>query len=183
MSKLSDFMNNLTGHFDNSEQYKELENKGIENFPFAEHVNTICNHKIEHLPTDFEGIFLVEESYYTTNGNTHASPHLFLFTEEAEGVRLTSYELPEGYDKNSFTYEKMTKVDYASLKQSKKFTPALYVRNGDVWEGGSVSMFSPVLKFTLSERFSAEWLEVNEFMEVNGKRTFGYDMPIIYKRK
>ena len=43
-------------------------------------------------------------------------------------------------------------------------------------------MFSPVLKFTLFERFSAEWLEVSESMEVNGKRTFGYDEPIIYKR-
>jgi len=51
-----------------------------------------------------------------------------------------------------------------------------------VWEGGSVSMFSPVLKFTLYERFSQESLEVAETMEVNGKRTFGYDVPIVYRR-
>lgn len=176
-------MNILTGHFDNSQQYKELENTGMENFPFAEHINTICNHKIENLPAEFEGVFLVEESYYTTHGNTHASPHLFLFTEEPEGIRLTSYELPKGYDKNSFTYDKMTEVDYTSLKQSTKFTPALYVCKDNVWEGGSVSMFSPVLKFTLFERFSPEFLEVTEFMEVNGKRTFGYDIPIVYRRK
>lgn len=44
-------------------------------------------------------------------------------------------------------------------------------------------MFSPVLKFTLFERFSNDMLEVSESMEVNGKRTFGYDEPIIYKRK
>lgn len=43
-------------------------------------------------------------------------------------------------------------------------------------------MFSPVLKFTLFERFSEEYLEVSEIMEVNGKKTFGYDNPIIYKR-
>ena len=43
-------------------------------------------------------------------------------------------------------------------------------------------MFSPVLKFTLFERFSEERLEVTESMEVNGKRTFGYDEPIMYKR-
>ena len=43
-------------------------------------------------------------------------------------------------------------------------------------------MFSPVLKFTLFERFSTEALEVTESMEVNGKKTFGYDEPIIYKR-
>ena len=51
-----------------------------------------------------------------------------------------------------------------------------------VWEGGSVSMFSPVLKFTLFERFSSQCLEVSESMEVNGKKTFGYDEPILYKR-
>ena len=43
-------------------------------------------------------------------------------------------------------------------------------------------MFSPVLKFTLLERFSKECLEVTETMEVNGRKTFGYDEPIIYKR-
>ena len=51
-----------------------------------------------------------------------------------------------------------------------------------MWEGGSVSMFSPVLKFTLFERFSSQCLEVSESMEVNGKKTFGYDEPILYKR-
>lgn len=43
-------------------------------------------------------------------------------------------------------------------------------------------MFSPVLKFTLFERFSKECLEVSESMEVNGKKTFGYDEPILYMR-
>ena len=44
-------------------------------------------------------------------------------------------------------------------------------------------MFSPVLKFTLWERFSEEGLEVTETMEVNGKRTFGYDVPILYRKE
>lgn len=43
-------------------------------------------------------------------------------------------------------------------------------------------MFSPVLKFTLYERFSPDFLEVSESMEVNGRRTFGFDMPIVYKK-
>ena len=43
-------------------------------------------------------------------------------------------------------------------------------------------MFTPVLKFKLFERFSEEMLEVSETMEMNGKRTFGYDEPIIYRR-
>ena len=33
-----------------------------------------------------------------------------------------------------------------------------------------------------ADKFSEEYLEVSETMEVRGKRTFGYDEPIIYKR-
>ena len=29
-------------------------------------------------PKDFNGKFVVEESYYETNGKRHASPHIFL---------------------------------------------------------------------------------------------------------
>lgn len=38
------------------------------------------------------------------------------------------------------------------------------------------------MKFQLLERFSKDCLEVSETIEVNGKRTFGYDQPILYKR-
>ena len=97
-------------------------------------------------------------------------------------MKLTSYEVPQGYDKDTFTYDQLGEVDYHQLKVSEKFTPALYRKVDGVWEGGSVSMFSPVLKFNLFERFSPEVLEVTESMEVNGKRTFGYDEPILYRR-
>ena len=152
MNKLKDFMNILTGSFNNSEQFDKMKLDNID-FPYAEHVNTICNDKIINLPEDFKGIFMVEESYYTN-----------------------------GYDKNTFTYKDLKEIDYNELRVSEKFTPALYIEKDGVWEGGSTSMFSPVLKFTLFERFSEEYLEVSETMEVRGKRTFGYDEPIIYKR-
>lgn len=181
MEQLQELVGLLTGHFDNKAQFEEKEKAG-ESFPYACHVNTVCNHKIANLPADFEGLFVVEESYYTQNGSTHPSPHLFLFTQEGEDVKLTSYEVPQGYDKNTFTYDQMGEVNYKQLKVSEKFTPAVYRKVDGVWEGGSVSMFSPVLKFTLFERFSPEALEVTEHMEVNGKRTFGYDEPIVYKR-
>lgn len=181
MSEFNEFIQILTGSFDNQEQFEAMKEKQAD-FPYAEHVNTLCNQKIRNLPGEFRGMFMVEESYYTTGGHTHASPHLFLFTEEENGIRLTSYDLPEGYDKKSFTYAELGEVDFQQLKPSEKFTPALYVKKGDVWEGGSVSMFSPAVKFTLFERFSRERLEVEESMEVNGKKTFGYDQPIIYKR-
>ena len=146
-SNLEMFIKLITGHFNNKEQFEEMQKSGRV-YPYAEHVNTVCNDKIKNLPVDFQGKFLVEESYYETNGKKHASSHIFLFTEE----------------------------------KSEKFTPALYLENDGVWEGGSTSQFTPVMKFKLWERFSETGLEVAESMEVNGKRTFGYDVPILYKR-
>lgn len=83
-----------------------------------------------------------------------------------------------------FRQEK-TKIRFlnSDLKRSEKFTPALYQEKDGVWEGGSVSQFTPVMTFRLWERFSETCLEVSESMEVNGKKTFGYDVPVIYKRE
>ena len=181
MMKLENFVNMMTGHFDNREQFNMMQKEG-KVYPYAEHVNTVCNDKIDNLPKDFTGRFVVEESYYETAGKRHASPHLFLITEHADGILRAAYEIPEGEDRNAFSYASMKDVDYSKLKKSEKFTPALYREKDGIWEGGSTSHFSPVMIFKLWERFSDSCLEVSESMEVNGKRTFGYDEPIIYKR-
>ena len=181
MMKIKNFVDLMTGEFDNKEQFMEMKEAG-KSFPYAQHVNTVCNDKIKNIPEDFNGIFVVEESYYETAGKRHASPHLFLITESADGILLSSYEIPEGEDRNAFSYASMKNVDYSKLKKSEKFTPALYQEKDGIWEGGSTSHFSPVMIFKLWERFSDSCLEVSESMEVNGKRTFGYDEPIIYKR-
>ena len=181
MMKIKNFVDLMTGEFDNKEQFMEMKEAG-KSFPYAQHVNTVCNDKIKNIPEDFNGIFVVEESYYETAGKRHASPHLFLITESADGILLSSYEIPEGEDRNAFSYASMKNVDYSKLKKSEKFTPALYREKDGIWEGGSTSHFSPVMIFKLWERFSDSCLEVSESMEVNGKRTFGYDEPIIYKR-
>ena len=165
MMKLDNFINMMTGHFNNKEQFDNMQREG-KTYPYAEHINTICNEKILNLPKDFNGKFVVEESYYETNGKRHASPHLFLITEKEDGIVLYSYEIPEGEDKSTFSYD----------------SPALYHEKDGIWEGGSTSQFSPVMTFKLWEKFSDSCLEVSESMEVNGKKTFGYDEPIIYKR-
>lgn len=181
MKQLKEFVNLLIGHFDNKEQFEKMKDTNP-TFPYAQHVNTICNDKIINLPDQFDSYFMVEESYYTVNGHRQASPHLFLFSQVGNDVQLTSYDLPETVDKKNMTYDSLPTLDYNELKPSAKFTPAIYQNKDGVWEGGSISMFSPVLKFTLFERFSHDVLEVSETMEVNGKRTFGYDDAILYKR-
>ena len=183
MNILKNFTDLLCGVFDNSVQLERFKKEGIEGYPFAKHVNTVLNDKIKNLPSDFKGIFILEESYYTVNDHTNSMPHIFLFTEESDGsVKLTSYETPEGYTKQNLTYENIDTLDFEGLKVSEKFTPAIYKENNGVWEGGSVSNFSPVMQFKLFERFSKDVLEVSEIIEVNGKRTFGYDLPLEYRR-
>ena len=131
---------------------------------------------------DIVSIAKAKEKQCSITGKRHASPHLFLITETEQGILLSSYEIPKGEDKNTFSYDSMKNVDYSKLEKSEKFTPALYHEKDGIWEGGSTSKFSSVMTFKLWEKFSDNFLEVSESMEVNGKRIFGYDEPIIYKR-
>ena len=181
-SVLEEFMSLLTGSFHNENQYMALKAQG-KDYVYAEHINTICNDKIDGLADDFAGVFLIEESYYHLGGQTRAMHHLFLFTEEDGEVVLTSYALPEGYNQSTFTYANVDRLDYASLKVSERFVPARYRYHDGYWEGGSESMFSPRVRFILHERFSKKGLEVLEQIETDGVRTFGYDEPIFYEKR
>ena len=57
MMKLDNFVGMMTGHFDNKDQFKKMQAEG-KTYPYAEHVNTICNDKINNLPEDFKGKLL-----------------------------------------------------------------------------------------------------------------------------
>ena len=77
-SNLEMFMKLITGYFNNKEQFEEMQKAG-KIYPYAEHVNTVCNDKIKNLPVDFQGKFLVEESYYETEKGKKILPHLFIY--------------------------------------------------------------------------------------------------------
>lgn len=184
MDTLQRFLSCMSGEFDNSQQIREQHDAGEITHPYAHHINTVVNARISNLPKNFNGYFLLEESYYTQNGSTNAQPHLFLFTLNEEGrVVLTSYDMPEGYTKETFTAANPDlTLDYLHLKKSEKFTPMLYEEHDGIFTGSSESMFSPVLKFILRETTGPQQLEVEERMEMNGKKTFGFDGPILYRR-
>lgn len=50
--KLDKFIGMMTGHFDNKEQFDMMQKAG-KIYPYAEHINTICNDKIKNIPKDF----------------------------------------------------------------------------------------------------------------------------------
>ena len=82
MSRLDEFLRLLCGRFDNTRQLEELRRSGSPALPLAEHVNTVCNDKIDGLPRGFCGSICAGGELLHHGGKTHASPHLFLFTEE-----------------------------------------------------------------------------------------------------
>lgn len=47
MKKLEKFLDLMTGHFDNKEQFSEMIAEG-KPYPYAEHVNTVCDDKIKN---------------------------------------------------------------------------------------------------------------------------------------
>lgn len=40
--------------------------------------------------------------------------------EIEQGILLSSYEIPKGEDKNTFSYDSMKNVDYSKLEKSEK---------------------------------------------------------------
>lgn len=64
MADLINFVTLLNGKFDNKDQFEKI-SKTNPQYPYAKHINTICNSKIANLPNGFEGVFMIEESYYS----------------------------------------------------------------------------------------------------------------------
>ena len=184
MRKLDLFISYLCGEFNNDKQIEEETKKGQILHPKAKHINNACNDKIKNLPEDFDGFFVIEESYYEQGNLKNILPHLFLFTENNEGkVVLTSYDLPKDVSKEDFRYNNENLImDYNELKISEKFTPMTYefVNNG--FEGKSISHFTPVTTFTLNERTEENTLYVSEIFKKDDKITFGFEDPIVYNK-
>ena len=102
MNKLEIFIKNLCGEFNNDNQLKKEFESGKVVHPKARHINNVCNHKIKNLPENFEGYFVIEESYYEQGKFKNVLPHLFLFTlNKDNNVVLTSYDLPENIPTSS----------------------------------------------------------------------------------
>ena len=184
MNKLETFINELCGVFTNEKQIESELALGQQKHPKAKHINGICNNKMINLPNDFNGYFVIEESYYEQGNRKNILPHLFLFTlNEDNNVVLTSYDIPADISKEDFTNDNENLViDYDKLKVSSKFNPMVYIEKDGVYEGKSVSNFTAETEFTLQERIENNKMYVSEVFRKNGKVTFGFIDPIIYEK-
>lgn len=184
MGKLELFIKNLCGKFNNDDQIKEESKLNNIFHPKAIHINGVCNNKIINLPKDFKGYFIIEESYYEQGNFKNILPHLFLFTlNEDNEVMLTSYEIPKNISKEDFRNDNLDLViNYDELENSKKFTPMIYHEKDGAFIGESISHFTPDTTFKLKEKIEDGIMYVSEVFEKNGKITFGFVDPIVYKK-
>jgi hypothetical protein len=182
------FRSYITGDFDNSEQVTAEIKAGRQVHPLSIHVNRIADAKVRNRPPGMKGFFILEESYYLSEGKPlERKPYLFLFEPEgADKVRLTAFQLPGDIRKEDLRNDNdMLFFDYATLQRSPTFKGAVYDWNA------SEKSFSTVapnelpggMKFTLIERFTRDALSVMELLEKDGKRLTPYDTPILYRRK
>ena len=184
MNKLETFINELCGVFTNENQIKEELALGQQKHPKSKHINGICNDKIINLPNDFNGYFVIEESYYEQGNRKNILPHLFLFAlNEENNVVLTSYDIPTDISKEDFRNDNENLImDYEKLKVSSKFNPMIYIEKDGVYEGKSVSNFTAETEFTLEEKIENNKMYVSEVFRKNGKVTFGFVDPIVYEK-
>lgn len=184
---LNRFKQYITGDFDNANQVIEELKAGKAIHPLAIHVNRVADSKVINKPANLTGFFLLEESYYLTEGKpTEAKPYLFLFSlVNKEVIHLTTYQLT-GYKKESLRNDNPDlQFDYTSLVPSPTFKGADYRWNEKekTFSTVSVNELGNQMRFTLSETFTAKTLLVMELLEKDGKSLTAYTTPILYERK
>ena len=133
--KLDEFTEMMTGHFDNKEQFDKMQAEG-KTYPYAEHVNTICNDKIKNLPDigysvlnqypNIEDRRLLDTALALSNHNSFYKYHVF-HVDKYKVNNWYLYWLAEQYP----SYEDVSRGLYALKKQKDKsgfITVASYKR-------------------------------------------------------
>ncbi len=187
-TQLSDFelyKTYIQGDLDNQEQVDAEIKAGKQIHPYAKHVNRLFDSKIKNLPKDYNGFYILEESYYTFPIKpTDIKPYLFWFEKTEQGqIRLHSLQLPKEINKLDLRNDNpKLSIDYKDLKDSPTFKPAIYTRTDKGFYIKAPVDLPNGMKFTLEETIGKETFEVMELLEKGGKSLTPYSTPIIYKR-
>ena len=185
-SIINRFQTYITGDFDNSAQVVAEIKAGKQIHPLAVHVNRLSNGKIKNIPSDLNGFFIIEESYYLAEGKPiDLKPYLFLFEEKVAGiVHLTTFQLT-GLKKEEVRNDNSSlQFDFNQLQPSTTFKGADYTWNPSDKTFNTISPndLGNGMKFTLTEKFTNKQLTVLEQVEKDGKLLTAWNTPIIYLR-
>jgi hypothetical protein len=186
MTAYAYFKDVLCGTFDNANQVEAERKTGKQTHPQAKHVTALATPKIKNLPTDLNGYFILEESYYTYAGKpTEVKPYLFFIEKVSDTqIRLSSYSMPTDIPKVDIRNDNPNfSLDFKTLSVSKSFKPAIYTLADGQFTVNHPTDLGSGLRFTLIETLTKDRLEVMELLEKNGKRLTPYETPIVYDRK
>lgn len=184
MPQLDKFMDMLCGTFDNMEQCSTEKATGNQIHPQAKHVIGICNDRIDHLPEEFPGYFVIEESYFDMGDRVIEKHYLFSYVEKEDGkILLTSYDVPDSIRREDLTNgNQQLSIDYRELRVSPRFQPLVLEEKEDGYFGENVSQFSLDTTFHFSLKVMDGVFHVKELLLRNGAAIAGYEEPTIYIR-
>lgn len=179
------FKTYIHGDLDNIEQINAEIKAGKQIHPYAKHVNRILDSKINDLPVNHNGFYILEESYYAyPNQPMEVKPYLFWFERTSKGqVRLHSLQIPKNISKKDLKNdnEKLS-LNYTELIDSPTFKSAIYKKTRKGFYIKAPVDLPNGMKFTLEETIGKDSFEVMELLEKGGKSVTLYSTPIIYKR-
>jgi len=180
---LKRFTDILCGTLDNMAQVEAERKSGKQIHPYAKHVTEVFSHRVLNRPKEHEGIYVLEESYYTYPGKeTDLKPLLFYLRSDGKSkVFLQSVQIPD-----NFTAEEATNantnfiVDYNDLS-IRRFGIAEYtLMETDQFTVNHIGIIGPEMTFQLTETLSDGHLSVMEIVRKDGVTLTPYDTPIDY---
>jgi len=181
---LDKFVQILCGTLDNKAQVDQEVAANNQVHPYAVHVTAVCNHKIINRPEDHEGLYILEESYYTYPGKElDIKPLLFYVRADGNKVLLNSVQIPPHLNKADVINANQDLIfDWNDLKL-RPFGTAEYVyhEEGHFTVDHEADM-GDGLTFRLIETLSTEGLNVMELVHKDGVKLTPYDTPILYRR-
>lgn len=179
---LKQFTDILCGTLDNKAQIDREREEGKQVHPYAKHVTDICDHKVINRPEGHEGIYVLEESYYTYPGKeTDVKPLLFYLRSDGKNKVFLQSMKTQDLDLVSITntnndlvldYNKMEVSPFGIAEYTLQVTGQFTVNHiGDIGNG---------MTFQLTETLSEGHLSVMEILRKDGVKLTPYDTPIDY---
>jgi len=186
--KKSDFdryLSYLTGDFDNHAQVAAEIKAGRQIHPYAKHITRIIQDRVTNVPQGYNGVFVLEESYYKyPDKDTLVKPYIFRFEKGPAGeVILHSVAIPAAINKATFRNSNPNwTLDFNDLKDSPTFKPAAYQKTKRGFYLKNPIELGNGMRFTLEETIGKGFLEVMELTEKDGKSLTPYTTPLQYKK-
>lgn len=136
MSEAEQVKNCIVGTFTNEEQFQKLSENQKKVFPFAKHISHCLNDCIKGIPENFEGYYVLEESYYHIGDANRFKTDLFLISQNEKGqAQLFAVTLPK--ENMSKKYEELLPMNFSQLTINPRFNAIVYTQKNGVFSGYS----------------------------------------------